>query len=613
MKILKKTISLITALFTALCFVACGDGQKTGSFSSEADSSSAAGSSSSESDSSSAAEPKEDTRDISDYEYARLSVSSVDALGRVTLAGDGEEARDVGLFYFLWLGAHASGSKIYDVSWLEENNPDALWSENDEESPVGTYHFWGEPLYGYYHSADPWVLTRHIELFTMIGIDYLLFDVTNAVTYDNVLHVMLPILDKYQKQGWDVPKIGFMTNTSTYGVVQRLYASYYDEKTSDCYYPDLWYSPNGKPLILSNNLYFDESKPEDKKLLDFFQLRDTQWPNAVWQDEEAFPWMSWVYPQMNYSGTMSVSVAQHVAGKMSLTDGNWGRSFSQTEFINLEGRADEGINFQFQWDTALNAPKEGGDAVNNVFVTGWNEWIAIKFSDATGVYFVDTFNEEYSRDIEMRKGGYGDNYCLQLFNNIRAFKYSDPVRYKPTERTVDFSSEASWDGIRSYPDFVGDAQVRNYRNYLGNETLTDDTARNDIASVKVTNDGEKLYFRIETAGEITPYSPGDAAWMNVWIGTSRDGKDYDYVVNREYGKLSRIENGGYTTVGDCEISVKGNVMQIAIPLSAIGQTGTPALRFKVSDNVDCSDVMNFYIQGDSAPIGRLSYTYGYFE
>lgn len=584
----KKELALVTALLTLLCSASCGKGP-------------------------SSVPAAEDTRNISDYEYARLSVSSVDALGRVTLAGDGEESRDVGLFYFLWLGAHASGSRIYDVSWLEENNPDALWSDSSSESPVGTYHFWGEPLYGYYHSADPWVLTRHIELFTMIGIDYLLFDVTNAVTYDNVLHVMLPILDQYQKQGWDVPKIGFMTNAATYSVVQRLYSGYYDEETSDCYYPGLWYSPNGKPLILSNNLYFDESKPEDKKLLDFFQLRDTQWPNAVWQDEEAFPWMSWTYPQMNYSGTMSVSVAQHTASKMSLMDGNWGRGYSQTECINLGDRVDEGINFQSQWDTALNAPKEGENAVNNVFVTGWNEWIAIKFSDITGVYFVDNFNEEYSRDIEMMKGGYGDNYYLQLFNNIRAFKYSEPVRYKLTERTVNFSSGDSWEGIRSYPDFIGDAQARNYRNYLGNETLTDDTARNDIASVKVTNDGSKLYFRIETAEELTPYTEGDDGWMNVWIGTTGDGIGYDYVINREYGKLSRIENGIYTTVGDCEVSAAGKVLQIAVPLSLIGQTGTPAIRFKVSDNVDGSDVMNFYIQGDSAPIGRLSYTYGYLE
>ena len=37
----------------------------------------------------------------------------------------------------------------------------------------------------------------------------------------------------------------------------------------------------------------------------------------------------------------------------------------------------------------------------------------------------------------------------------------------------------------------------------------------------------------------------------------------------------------------------------------------PGFLFKVSDHVDASDPMNFYIQGDCAPIGRLSYTFGY--
>lgn len=101
--------------------------------------------------------------------------------------------------------------------------------------------------------------------------------------------------------------------------------------------------------------------------------------------------------------------------------------------------------------------------------------------------------------------------------------------------------------------------------------------------------------------------------MNVWLSTSKNGIGYEYVVNREYGKLSKIENGKYIQAGDCEIDVKGNVVQIAVPLSALGVKDLTALRFKVSDNVNASDVMNFYIQGDSAPIGRLSYTYGYFE
>ena len=52
-------------------------------------------------------------------------------------------------------------------------------------------------------------------------------------------------------------------------------------------------------------------------------------------------------------------------------------------------------------------------------------------------------------------------------------------------------------------------------------------------------------------------------------------------------------------------------MTVAIAKSALG---TPsAIRVRVSDNVDSSDPMNFYIQGDSAPIGALGYTFGNFE
>ena len=36
--------------------------------------------------------------------------------------------------------------------------------------------------------------------------------------------------------------------------------------------------------------------------------------------------------------------------------------------------------------------------------------------------FVDTVNKEYSRDIEMMKGGYADNYYLQMMRNIRTLK-----------------------------------------------------------------------------------------------------------------------------------------------------------------------------------------------
>ena len=585
-----KIVSFILAFMMLVPFTACTNGT------------------SSEEPSQEVVDNAVDLNSLSDYEFATRMVSSVDALGRITLAGGGEEAKDVGLFYFLWLGAHASGSKIYNVSELEKNNPNALWSHSSPDSPAGVYHFWGEPLYGYYDSADPWVITRHVELFTMIGVDYILFDTTNAITYDNVVKTMLPILDKYQKQGWDVPQIGFMTNTHSRDTVLNIYNTYYKKSTSTCYYPDLWYSPNGKPFIIGNKVEFNRNNATDKEMLDFFQMRDAQWPNAGYIDKDAFPWMDWSYPQTNHNGTVSVSIAQHITCKMSLKDQNWGRSYDQYSAQNF-GDYEWGTNFQDQWYTVLYPEDDYGD-VDNVFVTGWNEWIAIKFyDDANGVYFVDQFDEDYSRDIEMMKGGYGDNFYLQLFNNIREFKYESPVRYAMDK--VGGNSEIDWQKVRSYPDFVGDAMNRNFKNYLGNATLTDTTARNDISSVKITYDDKNVYFRIETAKAITDYKAGDKSFMNVWISTSKSGEGFDYVINRDYARLSKISGGQYTDAGSLDVNVSGNVMTIRLPMSSINQSGTPAFRFKVSDNVDASDVMNFYIQGDSAPIGRLTYTYGY--
>jgi len=554
-----------------------------------------------------------DIRTLTDEEYAVNSLSAVDALGRVTLSGDTESSRDVGIFYFLWLGAHSSGSSVYDVSVLEEENPEALWSPTSSESPINTYHFWGEPLFGYYDSSDPWVLTRHIELFTMSGIDFLMFDVTNGVTYDNVVQQLLVLLDKYQKQGWDVPKIAFMSNTGSYNVINRVYTNYYDEN-SQYYYPDLWYSPNDKPLICGNKMYFDENSSNDAFMLDFFDLRDTQWPNTPYKDEEAFPWIDWSYPQTNHKGVMSVSVAQHVVSKMSYKDLNWGRAYNQDTFLNESDKVDYGLNFQSQWDTVFNTLNNGDD-IDTVFLTGWNEWIAIKFYQNNEVYFVDQFNEEYSRDIELMKGGYGDNYYLQMLNNIKKFKYSAANDYSISQNTIDIKGDLSqWNNIQSYPDFEGDALERNYKGYVSALTYIDRTNRNDIVDIKITHDKTKVYFYVKTLQNITFYENGDTDWMNIWLNFDSNKSGYSYVINRDYGKLYAVNNNNYSLAGDVDINIKNNVMTVAVPLSLMGASSKNlSINFKVSDNVDSSDVMNFYLQGDSAPIGRLNYTYGYFN
>ena len=53
-------------------------------------------------------------------------------------------------------------------------------------------------------------------------------------------------------------------------------------------------------------------------------------------------------------------------------------------------------------------------------------------------------------------------------------------------------------------------------------------------------------------------------------------------------------------------------MVVCVPLSSIGKSANKlAIEFKVSDNVtNQDDIMDYYVTGDSAPIGRLSFSYG---
>ena len=82
-------------------------------------------------------------------------------------------------------GSPAGGSG--PIRRLEDpgHRPDAARKHPDSPlwGPTALYHYWGEPLYGYYLSDDPWVLRRHAQLLADAGIDTLIFDTTNAATY----------------------------------------------------------------------------------------------------------------------------------------------------------------------------------------------------------------------------------------------------------------------------------------------------------------------------------------------------------------------------------------------------------------------------------------------
>ena len=572
----------------------------------------------------------EDTRNRSAFEYTEANLTATDALGRTAPAGDISNGNDVGVFYHTWHGVHETPGKVLDITKIMAENPDYLGSDYLYEN-ADKFHYWGEPLYGYYCSADPWVITRHVELMMAMGIDFLVYDYTNATAYNKEADAIFEVLQNFRDQGFNVPKVTFYTNTRSADVVCGLYRRYYEKGL----YKDLWYAPDGKPLIIgvSEDGLISAQNRELYAMLkeDFFDFRESQWPDGkttIENLETGFPWMSWQYPQKNFNGMMSVSLAQHPDAKMSngpLT--NNGRGFDYKKMRNYTSNSDKGTNYQGQWETVFeNNADSSKKYVDQVLVTGFNEWMAIKLNDGNDSYFVDTFSEDYSRDIEMMKGGYGDNFVVQTLINTRKYKYSDAKHYKYDLKTMpldDFSAEA-WKDVKSeYKDPVGDALARDYRDAFSTTTYVDNSNRNDISSVRIAHDTANLYVRVETAEAVTAYNGTDKNWMNLLIQTENGGENsfagFQYIVNRSpdgSGKTSvEKSRGGFSweSAGSAQYAVSGNVVLYSIPLASLGLTAQNCyIRIKACDNVTKpDDIMDYYVSGDSAPIGRFAYSYGY--
>ena len=137
--------------------------------------------------------------------------------------------------------------------------------------------------------------------------------------------------------------------------------------------------------------------------------------------------------------------------------------------------------------------------------------------------------------------------------------------------------------------------------------------KNAIIRVKATFDSDNIYFMAKTKDAI---KDGDN-FMQIFINTDRNRatgwEGYDYAVNLlDKGVLSKFPDGSFDSakVGDIEQTVSGNVIQVKIPRSLLGETGTVDLEFKIADGINVAgDVLNFYIDGSSAPMGRYNYLF----
>ena len=584
------------------------------------------------------------------------TTASVDGKSFSPVSGyDGKKY--VGMFYCLWNGdaneTIPDDKTVYDVSRYEAENriADTVYGGATPSGPA--FHYWGEPLYGYYRSEDPWVIRRHLELFLHAGIDFLCFDTSNALIYEPRVRALLEVWQEYESLGYNVPKLMFMTNTDSEETVKKIYDAFYREGK----YDGLWFRGEGnRPWILG-------VQPKDAPYRDAFYFKRAQWPNdPAGIDPDKFPWISWSYPQEKHSdaqlGTiMSVSVAQHVglaakgngvsadfsdsalcspANRDSLPqalaarvgsfdkiyNANWGRGYSHKDADphNDAPRISSAVNFEEQFETAL----DGNAGVDCIFVLGWNEWVAQKqpgssvFGDGVN-HFVDLFNMEFSRDIEPMRGGYEDRYLMSLIRDVRAYKgnSAEGAAAPAVAKTYDMFG-GDWQALAAvYSDFVGDTGNRSCADAVRSQILTDASGRNDIAQIAVFGDAENIWLRVETAEEIT--EPAGEHWMNVFLGTGGGWNGLEYAINRRVDgtkssihRIERTDSGWqYVDTGRCaEVRVSGRTMIVKVKKSDIGIAGGYALQFKVTDNVTADfDLSALYTEGDCAPVGRINYVY----
>lgn len=531
------------------------------------------------------------------YQNHPCTIAAIDSIGRLLPTASIQrqpKKRTVGLFYFLWCGEHGRHSP-YDVSKIVAADPAAgQHPDSSAWGSVGTYHHWGEPFYGYYYSDDEWVIRRHMMLFCDAGVDFLFFDTTNAIIYEKNVKIVLRVLQEYHDAGFHIPKVMFYTNSASGKTVEQIYNAIYKPN----YCPDTWFCYDKKPVIIAVP---EECSPETR---DFFDIKLAQWPNEP-DKQGGWPWMDFTRPQRvfdNLNGepeVINVSVAQHPQLRFGDSvlygeDGNCGRAYHRMDDGISRNDPDPkaflgGANLAEQFERAIAADPPV------VLVTGWNEWIAGRWQgiESRPIMFVDCANPLYSRDLEMMRGGYFDNYYLQFIAGIRA--------YKGQENT-------------DLPTICHHVPGGNFhRDNDGYGThYTNTTGRNALSSLSVEHDGDMLCVRVQVYGKLDEDRSG--SWMQVFVtGEGEHGGTFATIWTEEGPQLAAVgkqdhhdDTSDFTDVAvakSIDTQIGEDYITYRIPRTLLPKG---KLWVKAADSrepIRCGE--DFYDKGDTVPAGRL--------
>jgi len=594
---------------------------------------------------------------------------ATDALGRqmplvdsVGTVKTGHE-RAVGIFYITWHGKgnHDLPGPYTDVTKILEEDPSARLDAHHPLWKYGSYH-WGEPEMGYFLSQDEWVMRKDLSMLQDAGVDVLILDVTNGFCYWDEWELLFSTMEKMRREGNRTPQFTFWSyNGKPVNIVKSLYERYYKENK----YSDLWFRWEGKPLLLynadpsvdANGNYETTAADYPPEIFDFFTLRNMWWGYYEWgkdhehgpdryvgtednwsfgysMDDERVKALSPEELASKHNGKVeecAVTPAQHSLGMKGAKMGV-GKSWSVktgepplNEYdMPIDGTSGKGIYFQERWEDALAVDP------SFIYLNDWNEWTAGKYHfgdtwflgrENSPFAFVDQYNAEFNRTIQPMKGGYTDNYYMQMAQNIRRYKGVRPIPVNKGLKKIKVDGSFSdWDKVKvTYRDTRGDVTFRDGDGYAGLH-YSDSTGRNDIQDSKVAlgKDGN-VYFYVKCGSDISPCTDPD--WMLLLIDSDQDSGTgwygYDILVGRKVspdGKTSVMEydSGAWKEVCLSEFAVSGKEMEIAVPVSALGISGKKAVSFdfKWADNTgELVDPISLCTHGDTAPNRRFNYRF----
>lgn len=576
--------------------------------------------------------------------------------------GDKREDKIVAMFYWTWHGDFGDQQSAYNnaqnvekliAMGKTERDYFPLLQDNKNElselhklgikTAYDKYHFWDEPIYGYYDGDDEWVIRKQAEMLAAAGVDVVFFDNTNGTfTWKQTAMKVMKVFSEARAQGVDAPDVSFMFPFGNNGSARTQIVELYNDIYSKGLYEDVWFKLDGKPMIMAwpGSISSNDSDLA-KEILNFFTFRSHL---AGYTDNETAPnqwgWLS-RFPQayfhndkgeieqMTVGTAVNHDAANTVIAPMSLKENVIGRTWTSRGYDTRPDALLYGACFSEQWENAIAIdPKI-------VFVTGWNEWVAMRIRNwpagIEGGYdncFVDQYNPEFSRDIEPSNGVLRDHYYYQLASYIRKFKGASPIEKASDPKLMDVNGGyGQWANVGPvYNDYFG-LPDRDALGYKDPETgkrfhYTNDSGRNDIYDAKVARDYENIYFMVRTVENLTPYT--DAYWMRLYLDMGESDKNwenYEFILNKANpdnettATLERFTGSGFETevVGKVTYSVKGNVLTVCIPKTLLG---IPAEQmdfefgFKWTDNtMENGDIMKWYVNGDVAPIGRYNYCY----